>query len=162
LALQTDLVEAYEADDLDTLAHLSPDEFEAIRRKCREVGDSGEYFVYRYEQRRLRRAKKVDLANRVCLVSQKAVGAGYDVASFETDGSPRLIEVKSTIANSRTFSMSSNEWETAAKKRTLYWIYRVVRALDAPHISARIQDPIRAEEKGTIKRVPDSWCVTIV
>jgi len=160
-AVTSVIVSAYELEKVDMLVDLSPDELEAIRRKCREVGDRGEHFVYRHERQRLYRAGRSDLADKIDWVSQKATGKGYDIKSFETNGSPRHIEVKATIGNGKTFFMSGNEWKVATRMRTSYWIYRIVRALDAPRISARLQDPIGAEETSIIMRVPDGWRVTI-
>lgn len=156
------LVEAYETDKIAHLADLSPDKLEEILRTCRAVGDGGEHFVYRYERKRLHKAGRSDLAAKIDWVSQKAVGRGYDIKSFETNGAPRIIEVKATIGNSATFMMSGNEWKVATKLRASYWIYRVVKALDGPRISAQLQDPFGAESASRITRVPDGWCVTIL
>src|SRR5207249_453674 len=82
-AAPSPLVEAYELDNVAILADLSPDELEAIRRKCREVGDRAEHFVYRHERQRLQRAGRSDLADKIDWVSRKAVGKGYDIKSFE-------------------------------------------------------------------------------
>jgi hypothetical protein len=156
------LVEAYEIDDTSKFADLSPDELERILRRCREVGDGGEYFVYRHERKRLHKAGRSDLADKIDWVSQKAVGKGYDIKSFETDGSPRIIEVKATIGSGATFFMSNNEWDIATKIRSTYWIYRVVQALEEPRISAKLQDPVGAEAASAVARVADGWRVTIL
>jgi hypothetical protein len=155
-------VEAYEIDQLAKLRDLSPDELEAILQKCREVGDGGEHFVYQHERRRLHKAGRSDLSGKIDWVSREAVGKGYDIKSFEVDGSPRHIEVKATIGNGATFFMSTNEWNVATKMRKRYWVYRVVRALDRPSITSMIQDPIGAEGAKNITRVPDGWRVTIL
>jgi hypothetical protein len=160
-AVPSALVEAYEIEEAAELADLSPDELEGILRKCREVGDGGEHFVYRHERRRLHNAGKSNLADKIDWVSQKAVGKGYDIKSFEIDGRPRFIEVKATIGKSATFFMSNNEWAVATRLRSSYWIYRVVQALDKPRISAKLQDPFGAEGASNITRVPDGWRVTI-
>lgn len=161
-AVPSTLVEAYEIEEVSKLADLSPDELDGILRKCREVGDGGESFVYRHERRRLRGAGRGDLADKINWVSQKAVGKGYDIKSFEVNGAPRFIEVKATIRKSATFFMSSNEWKVATRLRSSYWIYRVVQALDGPRIAAILQDPIGAEKASNIIRVPDGWRVTIL
>jgi hypothetical protein len=162
LAVSSALVEAYEIDQVATLGGLSPDELEGILRKCREVGDGGEHFVYQHERKRLHKAGRSDLAAKIDWVSQKAVGKGYDIKSFEVDGSPRNIEVKATIGKGATFFMSANEWKVATKMRNSYWIYRVVLALDGPSIASKLQDPIGAESVSKITRVPDGWRVTIL
>ena len=111
-------VQAYEENNWDLLANLTPEEFEAIRRRWAEIGEKGEYFAYRHERRRLRSAGRYDLADRVEWVSRKAVGKGYDIESFETDGSSRAIEVKATTGRGMTFFMSDNEWVIAIRGQT--------------------------------------------
>jgi hypothetical protein len=156
------LVEAYEREESESLRDLSPDELEAIRRKCREVGDRGEHLVYRHERQRLHRAGRADLADKVVWVSQRSVSKGYDIKSFEIDGSPRLIEVKSTIGRSRSFFVSSNEWKVATRRRNSYWIYRVIDALESPTIAVKLQDPVGAEEANAITRMADGWWITVL
>jgi hypothetical protein len=161
LPVSAALAEAYETGDVDMLTDLSPDDLEVIRRACREIGDRGERFVYDYERRRLHKGGRSDLVDKITWVSQKSVGKGYDISSFDMDGSPRFIEVKTTAGGGSTFFMSNNEWTTATMKRASYWIYRVVGALNKPSLSAKIQDPVAAEETSAITRIPDGWRVTI-
>jgi hypothetical protein len=161
-AISSVLVEAYEIDQVASLRDLSPGELDAILRKCREVGDGGEHFVYQHERKRLHKAGRADLADKIDWVSQRAVGKGYDIKSFEIDGSPRNIEVKATIAKGATFFMSINEWKVATKMRKSYWVYRVVEALTGPRIASKLQDPVGAEAASDITRVPDGWRVTIL
>jgi hypothetical protein len=156
------LVEAFEIEGLSKLADRSPEELERVLQKCREVGDRAEAFVYRYERLRLQRAGRSDLADRIDWVSQKAVGRGYDIKSFDMSGERRFVEVKATIGRGRSFFMSANEWKAAGKLKDSYWIYRVVEALDRPSISVMLQDPIEAERAGQIVRAADAWIVTIL
>jgi hypothetical protein len=161
-AISPHLVESLENQDDRELRNTSPEELERILKRCQEVGDSGEAFVYKCEVKRLHKAGRSDLAIRVDWVSQKAVGRGYDIKSFEVDGSSRFIEVKSTIRHNTTFFVSSTEWNVAAKLRQSYCIYRVVMALSAPRISRVVRDPTSAEKAKTILRVPDGWRITLL
>jgi hypothetical protein len=156
------LVEAFEIEGLSRLADRSPAELERVLQKCREVGDRAEAFVYRSERLRLQRTGRPDLADRVDWVSQKVVGRGYDIKSFDLTGAARFIEVKGTIRTGSSFYMSANEWNVAARLKSTYWIYRVIEALDRPSVSARIQDPIEAERSGRISRAADAWLVTLL
>ena len=53
-------------------------------------------------------------------------GAGYDVDSFEVDGSPRFIEVKTTKGPADTdFFISANEVEFSARHAGSYLLYRL-------------------------------------
>lgn len=155
-------IEAFENEDAARFKDLSPKELEKIRVKCQEVGDGGEAFVYRSEQRRLHKAGRGDLAAKIDWVSQKAVGRGYDIKSFNSDGTPRYIEVKATIGSGRTFFMSGHEWKVAWKFRKMYWIYRVVSALENPKISTLLQNPVEAERRKVILRVADGWRITLL
>jgi len=156
------LVEAYEIGEIRDRVDISPEKLEKILRKCQEVGDAGESFVYQSERKRLHKAGRDDLASRIDWVSRTSVSRGYDIKSFETDGAPRFIEVKATIGDSPTFFVSSNEFKVANKQQNSYWIYRIVRTLDAPRISAVIRNPFAAENAADILRVADGWRVTIL
>jgi hypothetical protein len=109
------LVEAFEIEGLSRLADRSPDELERVLQKCREVGDRAEAFVYGYERLRLQRAGRRDLADRVDWVSQRFVGKGYDIKSFDGTGETMFIEVKATIRTGPSFYISANEWNVAAR-----------------------------------------------
>ena len=53
-------------------------------------------------------------------------GAGYDVLSFSTRGTERLIEVKTTNGSARTpFFLTRNECDLANERPTDWQIYRV-------------------------------------
>lgn len=77
----------------------------------RNLGKSGEELVFHHERERLIAAGRNDLARKIEWTSQeRGDGAGYDIASFATDGSSRLIEVKTTNGSAKTpFYMSENE-----------------------------------------------------
>lgn len=154
-------VEAYERDDTFAVAALTPAQLDAILRKCREVGDKGEYFVYQHERNRLQRAGRTDLANKVRWVSRERVNAGYDIKSFNADGTPKYIEVKSTMGVNKAFKVSRGEWTTATTRRSSYWIFRVVNTLSAPRIDHEICDPVDAHARGVITKEADGWIVTV-
>ena len=154
-------VEAFEIADTERFRDVGPSELEQIRMRCQEVGDAGEAYVYRSEQKRLQRAGRNDLAGKIEWVSQKAVGRGYDIKSFEANGAPRYIEVKATIGTSPTFFMSGQEWKVASKLCDAYWIYRVVDALNNPRLSLSLRNPVEAERKRFILRVADGWRITV-
>ncbi|MFN4358043.1 DUF3883 domain-containing protein [Sphingopyxis alaskensis] len=77
----------------------------------RQLGRSGEELVFHHERELLHAAGRHDLARKVEWTAQeRGDGAGYDIASFAPDGSPRLIEVKTTNGPAKTpFFMSENE-----------------------------------------------------
>ena len=64
-------------------------------------------------------------------------GAGYDVASFEADGSPRLIEVKTTNGGPETpFYVTAKEVRVSVERAADYWLYRVYGFSKEPRIYA--------------------------
>ena len=100
-----------------------------------------------FERRRLERAGKSKLAKDVRRVSDlDGDGYGYDVHSFELDGEPRLLEIKTTCGNERTpFWMTKRECDVAAEQGGIYRVRRVfhfrneVKMFDiAPPLDARL------------------------
>jgi hypothetical protein len=88
------------------------------------VGRLGESFALAYEKHRL--AGHPELQRRVQQVSLTDDTAGYDVHSFNVDGSVRLVEVKTTEGPLATrFFMSANERNCADKNPDAYVILRV-------------------------------------
>lgn len=103
--------------------------FDPVERdhRNRALGKAGEAFVVDVERRTLADLQRQDLARRVRWVSaEDGDGAGYDVLSFDSSGSEKLIEVKTTNGSARTpFFLSRNECAVAAEHPTDWSIYRV-------------------------------------
>lgn len=98
---------------------------DAFRQKT--IGDLGEELVFEYEKRRLIDLGFMELANQI-EHSSKVIGdgLGYDIKSFNEDGSHRYIEVKATTqSNQAAFYMSVNEIEFAKINKNAFYIYRV-------------------------------------
>ena len=93
----------------------------------RTLGRAGEERALKHERAQLRSAGRDDLARKVIWVSEEeGDGAGYDIASFETDGRPRLIEVKTTNGWERTpFHITRNELAVAEERRSEWSLFRV-------------------------------------
>ncbi|MCY4191483.1 MAG: DUF3883 domain-containing protein [Rhodospirillaceae bacterium] len=93
----------------------------------RALGRAGEERVLVHEQVSLRFVGRDDLARRVRWVSDEdGDGAGYDIESFEPDGRPRLIEVKTTNGWERTpFDISRNELAMADRRRSDWRLLRL-------------------------------------
>ncbi|WP_235916506.1 MULTISPECIES: DUF3883 domain-containing protein [Alphaproteobacteria] len=113
----------------------------------RSLGKAGEERVFHHERAHLQASGRRDLAAKVRWVSQEnGDGAGYDIASFAPNGSPRLIEVKTTNGWERTpFYISRNELEVANARRhewslvRLFDFSREVRAFELrPPLEAHV------------------------
>lgn len=98
-------------------------------RKFKRIGDRGEQIVLRAERQFLKKNGRKDLAKLVDQISERDDSVGYDIKSYELDGTEKLIEVKSTlgkIGNSNIF-LSANELQVAENKENYYFyiIYEV-------------------------------------
>ena len=96
-------------------------------QKDKKTGDLGEELVFEYEKKRLIAAGKADLANSIDHVARtQGDGTGYDIKSFDVDGTLRFIEVKTTKHGINTeFFMSPNEMEFSQLNQQNYFLYRV-------------------------------------
>jgi hypothetical protein len=93
----------------------------------RSLGQAGERFVLELERMALVASGRADLATRVRHVAlELGDGEGYDVLSFDHDGEPKHIEVKTTRGPSETdFFISENERAFARQAADTYYLYRV-------------------------------------
>ena len=105
--------------------------FDAAGRDARNraLGRAGEARVLAHERATLRDHGAHELAAHVRWTSEEdGDGAGFDIASFKADGTPRLIEVKTTTGWDRTpFHISRNELRVA-KEQSAHW--RLMRVYD--------------------------------
>lgn len=93
----------------------------------RALGRAGEQRVLAHEHASLHAAGRPDLAEQVRWVADlDGDGAGFDIASFETDGVRRLIEVKTTNGWERTpFHISRNELAVAEARAENWTLVRM-------------------------------------
>lgn len=93
----------------------------------RALGRAGEERILTHERASLLAAGRTDLAERIRWVSQvDGDGAGYDILSFDPNGSDRLIEVKTTKGWERTpFHITRNELAVAEERRNDWRLVRL-------------------------------------
>ena len=93
----------------------------------RRLGNAGELAVLAEEKKFLETIGRADLAEKVVHVSEvEGDGAGYDIKSFNSEGSVRYIEVKTTKEGSSTpFFMAINEVNFSERNPEQYALYRV-------------------------------------
>jgi hypothetical protein len=108
--------------------------YDFSKRENEKLGRLGEEFVVGYERQRLTEAGKADLAEKVERISEtKGDGAGYDVLSFEVDGTERYIEVKTTnYGKDYPFYISANELDFSEDYSAQYHLYRVFNFKNSP------------------------------
>ncbi|WCH25931.1 DUF3427 domain-containing protein [Aeromonas salmonicida] len=98
----------------------------AREQRNRDLGLAGELLVMAHEQKWLHDAGRNDLAARVEHVALSDSAAGYDILSFELDGSEKFIEVKTTTGPASTsFYISENEVNVSRELQERFWLYRV-------------------------------------
>ncbi|MDP3442672.1 MAG: DUF3883 domain-containing protein [Ignavibacteria bacterium] len=104
-------------------------EREYIRLK--QLGERGEEIVKAFEIERLKTFGENKLANKVDRVSLVSDSIGYDILSFNQDGTERHIEVKATQAKagSANFFLTINELNTAQEEGEKYYLYIVFEIL---------------------------------
>ena len=96
--------------------------------KKEQVGTEAELYVLEYEKNRLKGHPSIE---RISLISEDNVSAGFDIASFDSAASvfhDRFIEVKS-VGESGSFFLSRNEMEVSRRKQGRYFLYMVERML---------------------------------
>ncbi|SEQ29785.1 protein of unknown function [Amphritea atlantica] len=103
-----------------------------------KLGDAGEQFVINFEQARLIRAGKESLADRIEQVSvTEGPAAGFDIRSFEEDGTDRFIEAKTTkYGKSTPFYVTPNELRFSQENAKRYHLYRVFKFRADPRVFA--------------------------
>lgn len=111
-----------------------------LEREARNqlLGEAGEQFVINFERARLIRAGKEPLAERVEQVSA-TVGpsAGFDIKSFEENGTDRFIEAKTTKYGKNTpFFVTPNELRFSRDNSSRYYLYRLFRFRESPRLFA--------------------------
>lgn len=102
-------------------------DFAARDAANRELGRQGEEYVFEFERKRLHDAGAPELSRRVRWVAQEdGDGAGYDIASWEQNEMPRLIEVKTTTGTAVTpFFITANEVAVSQERAPHYHLFRL-------------------------------------
>jgi len=112
------------------------------------LGEAGEQFVLNFERARLIYAGSANLADQIEQVSA-TVGpsAGYDIRSYETNGTDRFIEAKTTkYGKSTPFFVTPNELRFSRDNACCYFLYRVFKFRDQPRVftlQGHLQDQCR-------------------
>jgi hypothetical protein len=150
--------------NIDITKHCSLSEMELWRRldSMRERARLAEEVALLTERKRLEVAGKAELAEMVVRISAEDASAGYDIRSFEIDGSARLIEVKSSTGRKVRFEWSPCERRFAQSNRTRYWLYFVPLSHALPSLKAPIvliRDPIELIRRGRFVESPSNFFV---
>lgn len=92
-----------------------------------QVGEAGEEIVVTYEKQKLEGLKLDKLALQVDRVSiSQGDGLGYDIISFDENGSQIYIEVKTTTKNEyEPIFFTPNELQVMNELKEKYYVYRI-------------------------------------
>lgn len=131
--------------------------------ESKKVGDAGEAFVLKQERLRLVAAGRRDLAERIIPHCQgKKDFPGWDITSYEEDGTPIYIEVKSKKGSTiSSIELTDNEYEAAKRESDKYRLYLVTRALTAPSIQL-IVNPVAKMAEWGLEIKPSSYRLKFV
>lgn len=123
------------ADDSPVHSPIRRD-YVAEEARNQKLGEAGERFILELERTRLRRAGKDTLAERIEQVSAtQGPSAGFDIKSYEEDGSDRLIEAKTTKYGKYTpFFITPNELRFSHDRAASYRVYRLFEFGPSPGI----------------------------
>ena len=106
---------------------LTQEQLDGLLEQQKWVGREAEHQALDFERQRLLRKGYATEAEKVRLISDSNVSAGFDIESYD-GASPslefdRFIEVKSTSLEQPAFIWSANELATANGLGPKYWIY---------------------------------------
>lgn len=122
----------------EAATRYTPIRINYLEREARNLslGEAGEHFVINYERARLIHSGKANFADRIEHVSITiGPSAGYDIRSFELNGTDRFIEAKTTKYGKETpFFVTPNELRFSRQNSDHYRLYRVFGFRMEPHI----------------------------
>lgn len=100
------------------------------------LGNAGEQFIINFERARLTSLGKASLADQIEHVSvSKGDGAGFDIRSYEENGTDRFIEAKTTkYGKNIPFFVSANELKFSEENQDAYYLYRVFQFRRNPQL----------------------------
>lgn len=98
-----------------------------VNKSNKQTGDAGENLVYEMEREYLTGNGRPDLAEKIVHTAAiEGDGTGYDIRSFNLDGTIKYIEVKTTTGGSKTpFYLTINELLFSKINKSQYCLYRV-------------------------------------
>lgn len=133
---------------------LTPEQRAKEAERLAQIGQKGELHVIEYEQQRLRKLGmvRVGYPRHVALESMHY---GYDILSLDKAGNDIYIEVKTTTRTkddlvSRSFFLSTNEFDFFSKHKEHYKLYRVYDIENTPSIDILDLDTLKKYSDGYI------------
>lgn len=128
-------------------------------KTTKDIGNLGEAIVCGHEKMRLKVNGYEDFVRLVQVVDSPSYHPGFDIDSFEADGTEdhRYIEVKTTISKQRVqmygFHMSPNEWRVAGTIKEHYCVYRLMLS-EKEKVLYILRDPVGLYKSDKIDAEP--------
>lgn len=144
-----------------TAQTISLQTFRTLQKEAVRIGELGEQYVLKYEIEHLREIDKPGLASKVKQVSTEDVSAGYDVLSYDNNGSEKYIEVKTSKAKYANFEWTANELAMAKYYSSAYWIYRVYEIESESPTLLKLCNPAKLVDEGKLLLIPKAYNVTL-
>lgn len=125
----------------------------------KDIGNLGEAIICGHEKMRLKMNGYDKFVQRIQIVDSPSYHPGYDIDSFEGDGTEnhRYIEVKTTISKQRIqlygFHMSPNEWSVAGTINDHYCVYRLMLS-EKDKTLFILRNPVRLYKTDLIEAEP--------
>ncbi len=125
-------------------------------------GELAEQKVLIYEKEKLSKLGLSHKINEIKQISRENDAAGYDILSFNEDGTEKYIEVKSTISSEDSFFLSINELLFAenSDKREDYWVYFVKKTRDK-YLVKEIHNPFLSDKKSLLNMQPVNYKIDL-
>lgn len=128
-------------------------------KTTKDIGNLGEAIICGHEKMRLKMSGYDDFVRLVQVVDSPAYHPGFDIDSYEGDGTEdhRYIEVKTTISKQKIqqygFCMSPNEWRVAGTIKKHYCVYRLMLSQEDRTLFI-LRDPVGLYKKDKIEAEP--------
>ena len=125
----------------------------------KDIGNLGEAIICGHEKMRLKITGYEKFVRLVQIVDSPSYHPGFDIDSFEADGTEnhRYIEVKTTISKKRImmygFHMSPNEWSVANTIKYHYCVYRLMLSEEEKKLYV-LRDPVKLYKTDMIEAEP--------
>lgn len=119
----------YKFEELVSNFKNKPIDYLNLHERLMEIGLMGEVFVYERECQKLKGTKYEGMVNKE--IAENPTN-GYDILSYERNGTPLHIEVKTTSTNKDEFFLSKHELDTAkkfkeqGKKYTVFFVKNIL------------------------------------
>jgi hypothetical protein len=105
------------------------------------IGERGEALVFRMQIERVRSMGYQQPEKHVVWTSRTDPSADHDIKTIAEDGSPRWIEVKSTMGTDGRFEWPRMEFEKALREGQRYELWRVYQAHTQHPTAKSFRDP---------------------